>query len=199
MKRMWKETVKENWNVPNVLTLIRLLLIPVYVVFFTHGAKYQALTVFLVASFTDFLDGYIARKYKLITNFGKLMDPLADKIMVLSATLSMAIGNSLIAPVIPWAVVIILLGKEMLLISGSLFLYKQGFVAYSYMIGKVAHCFFIAGLVMSYFHEFFLSFATFLPFTLDLAVLWIAVALTLCALVFYTINNYKKAKKMGIF
>ncbi|MEG0997345.1 MAG: CDP-alcohol phosphatidyltransferase family protein, partial [Clostridia bacterium] len=72
-----KEYIKKNLNVPNVLTMVRLLLVPVYIVLFVRGLKYPALIIFLVASFTDLLDGIIARKYHLITDFGKLMDPFA--------------------------------------------------------------------------------------------------------------------------
>ena len=67
-----REYMRQNWNVPNVLTLIRLFLVPVYILLFSIGEKYSALTVFLLASFTDLLDGRIARKYNLITDFGKL-------------------------------------------------------------------------------------------------------------------------------
>ena len=91
-----KELIRKNLNVPNVLTMIRLLLVPVYVVLFVSGQKYAALVTFLAASLTDLLDGRIARKYNLITDFGKLVDPFADKVMVLTALLSMAIGSSAI-------------------------------------------------------------------------------------------------------
>ena len=104
-----KELIRKNLNVPNVLTMIRLLLVPVYVVLFVSGQKYAALVTFLAASLTDLLDGRIARKYNLITDFGKLVDPFADKVMVLTALLSMAIGSSAIPPVVPWVAVIILL------------------------------------------------------------------------------------------
>ena len=73
------------WNVPNVLTILRLLLIPVFVVLHVMGFPKMALLTFCVASFTDWLDGHIARKHNLITDFGKLMDPLADKLMVCTA------------------------------------------------------------------------------------------------------------------
>ena len=114
-----KEYIRANLNVPNVLTIIRLLLVPVYVAVFAAGYRYWALFVFLLASFTDLLDGRIARRYNLITDFGKLMDPLADKIMVLTAMISMAIGNAQIEPVIPWLAVIILLGKEIYMVQGG--------------------------------------------------------------------------------
>ena len=71
-------------NLPNKLTLLRFLLVPVFMVFMYTGGTYSyliALIVFAVASFTDFLDGSIARKYNLVTDFGKFMDPLADKLL----------------------------------------------------------------------------------------------------------------------
>ena len=87
MKEKLKNLCTDIWNVPNVLTMIRIALIPVFVVLYVNGQQKAALAVFLAASFTDYLDGYLARKLNQITAFGKLMDPLADKIMVLTAFL----------------------------------------------------------------------------------------------------------------
>ena len=77
-------------NLPNKLTLFRVILIPVFVVFMLVSVtgdtdKWIALAIFIIASLTDLLDGKIARKYNLITDFGKFMDPLADKLLVCSA------------------------------------------------------------------------------------------------------------------
>ena len=75
-------------NISNKLTILRVLLVPVMVILLyigTSAARIAALAVFCTASFTDFLDGFLARKYHLITDFGKFLDPLADKILVLSA------------------------------------------------------------------------------------------------------------------
>lgn len=193
-----RDYIKKNLNLPNVLTLIRLCLVPVYVVFFARGMKYAALITFLAASFTDLLDGRIARRFNLITDFGKLMDPFADKVMVLTAMTSMAIGNAAIPPVIPWLAVIILLGKELVMIIGGVALLKRGMVVYSSMIGKVAHCVFIASLFSSYFHDWFLDVCAGWPLTPDLILLWLAVCLTLCALAFYVNQSIKTAKEKGI-
>lgn len=193
-----REYIKKNLNLPNVLTLIRLCLVPVYVAFFVRGMKYAALITFLAASFTDLLDGRIARHFHLITNFGKLMDPFADKVMVLTAMASMAIGNAAIPPVIPWTAVIILLGKELVMVIGGVVMLRHGIVVYSSMIGKVAHCVFIASLIASYFHEWFLGACPGWPLTPDLILLWLAVCLTLCALVFYVNQSIKTAKEKGI-
>ena len=72
-------------NLPNKLTMGRIFAIPVFIVVFLMGYRYAAAIVFVLAAITDMLDGHIARKHNLVTNFGKLMDPLADKILVASA------------------------------------------------------------------------------------------------------------------
>lgn len=193
-----KEYIRQNLNVPNALTLLRLFLIPVYIVLFANGLKNAALLVFLAACFTDLLDGYIARKYHLVTNFGKLMDPFADKAMVITAMLSMTIGNSHIEPVIPWTAVIILLLKELFMMAGGLLLLRNGIVVYSYMIGKVAQCVFVGALASTFFHAELLSLLPALWMPLDEMLIWLAVGLTLCALVFYVQDSVKKARAAGL-
>lgn len=193
-----REYMRQNWNVPNVLTLIRLFLVPVYVLLFAIGEKYAALTIFLLASFTDLLDGRIARKYNLITDFGKLMDPLADKVMVVTAMCSMAIGSKTISAVVPWAAVVILFIKELIMVIGSAIMLRYQIVVYSTMVGKVAQCMFIASLVAVYFHDWFVQLCAgwFLP--LDLLMMWLSLALTLCALVIYVTRSLHVAKAQGI-
>lgn len=175
------------WNVPNVLTMIRMLLIPVYWVLFMNGHRFIALAVFVIASLTDLADGYIARKYHLITDFGKLMDPLADKLMVLSVMLSLALKNY-----VPWAPLVILLCKEGLMVLGGVVLLKKGVVVFAEKIGKYAQTLVVSSLLLSFFAPEFLN----MGFALHLIVLWCAVALTLCALIFYgrsAIEKYKAA------
>lgn len=85
---------RENiWNAPNILTMLRMALIGVFIWQFVQGHMYWAMTIFIVAGITDFLDGYLARKYQLVTSFGKLMDPLADKLLVMSAFICLLGGN----------------------------------------------------------------------------------------------------------
>lgn len=195
MKAALKDTLRKNCNVPNLLTLLRLLMIPLYLVLFLHGLKYPALFLFLAASLTDLLDGMIARRYHLITDLGKLMDPLADKLMVLTVMFSMAIGTPAIPPVVPWAAVCILLGKELLLMLGGLLMLRRNIVVYSHLIGKVAHCLFIAGLTATFFHERLLGLCPgwFMP--PDLLLIWVAVALTLGALGFYVADSVRKVRR----
>jgi CDP-diacylglycerol---glycerol-3-phosphate 3-phosphatidyltransferase len=85
---MWKEIGQESLNLPNLLTLTRILLIPVFVMLFatpTPDRSLIAAIVFVVAAVTDLLDGYLARKSGQVTTLGKLLDPIADKLLVLSA------------------------------------------------------------------------------------------------------------------
>ncbi len=91
-------------NLPNKLTVLRVLLVPVFLYFLlAKGSYYNAIavTIFIIASSTDMLDGYIARKYNLVTNFGKFMDPIADKLLVNSALIAMLYLNMIgVVPVI---------------------------------------------------------------------------------------------------
>mgnify|MGYP002512414123 CR=1 FL=1 len=120
-------------NLPNKLTLLRFALVPVFMVFMYTSNPYSyliALVVFAVASFTDFLDGSIARKYGLVTNFGKFMDPLADKFMVIGAMFvilyrSLALySDKLFSGIFFWAFMIVIF-RELavtsirLVVSGS--------------------------------------------------------------------------------
>jgi CDP-diacylglycerol---glycerol-3-phosphate 3-phosphatidyltransferase len=84
----WRDIGAESINVPNVLTIARILLIPVFIILFVHPTPNQSLAaaiVFVVAAVTDMLDGYIARRTGQVTKLGKLLDPIADKLLVLSA------------------------------------------------------------------------------------------------------------------
>lgn len=186
-----KKPEKENiWNVPNVLTMIRIALIPVYWVLFFSGYRHEALAVFVVASLTDVLDGYIARKYNLITNFGKLMDPLADKIMSISVMLSLVIAG-----IVPWPILVILLCKEAFMVVGGLALFRNDIVVYSHWIGKIAQLFVVLGLLASFFWEWLQEK---LGFPLHLVLLWTGVFLTLCALAHYVrwgLQLYKKKQE----
>ncbi len=95
-------------NLPNKLTMLRVILIPVFLlVLFLAPApmnRYISVAIFIVASLTDFLDGYLARKWNLVSNFGKFMDPLADKLLVMAALVSMVQLGDLAS----WVVIIIL-------------------------------------------------------------------------------------------
>lgn len=95
-------------NLPNKLTMLRVILIPVFLlVLFLAPApmnRYISVAIFMIASFTDFLDGHLARKWNLVSNFGKFMDPLADKLLVMAALVSMVQLGDLAS----WVVIVIL-------------------------------------------------------------------------------------------
>ena len=166
------------WNVPNVLTLIRLALVPVFAFLYLEGHPMWALFVFLLASLTDAIDGNIARRYNLITPFGKLMDPLADKIMVLT-TLVLQWRSG----VVPTIAILIVAIKEGLMFLGGAFLLGRGRVVHSMLPGKAAQCSFIAALFLGFFHQQFLQ----LGVPVDSIMLWISVGLAIIALVQYII------------
>ncbi len=102
-----------TWNIANLLTLLRLLLVPVFLVVLLHedgeseGWRWAAWGVFAVASFTDSLDGKLARRYGLVTDFGKIADPIADKALTGSALIVLSTMDEL-----PWAVTIVILVRE---------------------------------------------------------------------------------------
>ncbi|MEG1972226.1 MAG: CDP-diacylglycerol--glycerol-3-phosphate 3-phosphatidyltransferase, partial [Oscillospiraceae bacterium] len=123
-------------NIPNILTMARIILIVPFVFAMQYVENPTciliALIIFSVASFTDLLDGKIARKYNLVTNFGKLMDPLADKLLVMSAMLGFVENR--------WApawVVIVILSREFLVTSVRLIAASEGVVIPADIWGKV--------------------------------------------------------------
>ncbi|MBQ8616512.1 MAG: CDP-diacylglycerol--glycerol-3-phosphate 3-phosphatidyltransferase [Clostridia bacterium] len=177
MSNFKEKYLTDIWNIPNVLTIVRLLLIPVFVVLHAAGHDKLALLTFCVASFTDWLDGYIARRCNLVTDFGKLMDPLADKLMVCTALVMQGLRG--IFPVI--AIVLVMI-KEAVMIYGSSYMLHNGIVVYANIWGKLAQVSFIAALVLSFWHAEFVLMA--LP--IDRVILWIAVVIAMIALVDYT-------------
>ena len=124
-------------NLPNKLTVLRVVLIPFMVVFLltspSHPSfKWIALLFFIIASLTDLLDGKIARKYNMITDFGKFMDPLADKLLVCSALICLIELHK-----IPAWIVLIIIAREFIVSGFRLVAADQGIVIAASMWGKV--------------------------------------------------------------
>ena len=122
-------------NLPNKLSILRVLCIPLIVIVMLipdRDWQWAALGLFVIASFTDFLDGYIARKYQLVTDFGKFIDPVADKLLVLS-TMIMLIDRGLIPA---WAVVIVL-ARELSVDGLRLIAVTKGKVIAAGPLGKI--------------------------------------------------------------
>ena len=167
--------------------MLRLALIPVFVLLHAMNLEKLALLTFCVASFTDWLDGHIARKYNLITDFGKLMDPLADKLMVCTALIMQGINGTF--PVIAIIIVVI---KELVMIYGSSYMLAHDVVVYANIWGKLAQCSFILALVLSFWHKDF----TAMSFPIDRVCLWIAVVIAVVALVDYTLAALKTLREL---
>lgn len=113
-RRAQPDSKPSNWNVPNVLTVIRMIMVPIYVVLMFVGPedftwRLAATLVFVVAMLTDLADGHIARKYNLITDFGKIWDPIADKALTGAAFISLSILHA--DPVL-WGITIVILVRE---------------------------------------------------------------------------------------
>lgn len=136
-------------NIPNILTIFRILLIPIFIaIFFSNNANslLLAVLIFLLAGLTDVLDGYIARKYNLITKWGTVMDPLADKLMLLTVLTCLVIKNYI--PI--WILIVITLKEAALIISGT-FLYKKDTVIPANKFGKISTLlFYIAIFIFSF-------------------------------------------------
>ena len=189
MKEKIRKLFSNIWTIPNVLTIIRMLLIPVFVVLFFHEQeiKWASLCVFCAASLTDMLDGYLARKLNQITDFGKLFDPLADKLMVLSAMICQTFWGPL-----PLIAVIIVAAKELMMVLGGVFMLSKGVVVYSNYFGKAAQVGFIASLVLSFFHKAFVEGNVMLwGMTPDILLLWLTVALAIIAMAVYAAGAIK--------
>jgi len=168
-------------NLPNKLTIFRVALIPFFIVFLlvdiTPYDKWIALAIFIVASLTDLLDGKIARKYNLVTNFGKFMDPLADKLLVCSALICLIELEK-----IPSWMVIVIIAREFIISGFRLIASDNGVVIAASYWGKfkttfqmVAVCLLIADMP-----------SLFIP---TQVVLWVAVILTVVSLIDYMIKN----------
>lgn len=121
-------------NLPNILTLIRMFLVPLFVAVFYHedGIRLFSAGIFILASVTDVLDGYLARKLNMSTKWGQLMDPLADKCMQLAVILTLFSTR-----LVPAWFLLILVIKELMMICGSIFLYSKKTYVKANLIGKL--------------------------------------------------------------
>lgn len=130
--------------VPNILTIIRFLLIPIIITLISSGKYVDAIIVFSISGITDILDGTIARKFNLISDFGKLMDPLADKLTQLSMLFMLTVKR-----IIPLWIVVIVFIKEFCMICGASFLYGKELIVSSKWYGKVSTILFYLAIVVS--------------------------------------------------
>ena len=170
-------------NLPNKLTIFRVILIPFFVVFMlVPGIPYAniiATVIFCVASFTDFLDGYLARRDGLVTNFGKFMDPLADKLLVGAALICLIETGQL-----PAWVVVIIISREFIISGFRLIASDNGVVIAASYWGKfktVSQMIMVILLILNIQLPIFQILGTIL--------IWVSVILTVVSLVDYVVKN----------
>jgi cardiolipin synthase len=162
-------------NIPNILTVSRFFFIP-----FIFGAilNYQFLTATIlltISGLTDVLDGIIARKFNFVSNFGKLIDPLADKANQLFTLIALAYIN-----IIPWWILIVVFSKELLMVAGASFLYGKKLVVSSRWFGKLSTVLFYLAIVSSLIIHFFN-----ISFQFDIYIYYVALACTVLSLFMY--------------
>ena len=169
-------------NLPNKLTILRVILVPVFVIFMMIPAgwgRWAALAVFIIASLTDTADGYIARKYNLITDFGKFMDPLADKLLVSAAMICLITTGQLYA----W-IVIIIISRDFIISGFRLIAAEKGTVIAASWWGKiktVVQMVMICALLINAKAAWFV--------VLEQILIYTALILTIVSLVDYVIKN----------
>lgn len=164
-------------NTPNKLTIARMIIVPFLVIFLLTGwggeaNRYISLTLFVVASVTDWFDGYLARKNNLVTNFGKFMDPLADKLLVCSAMICMIDLKRLSA----WFVIIII-AREFIISGFRLIAAENGIVIAANYWGKfkTASQMIMIILLILHFDGIFVI--------LEQIFIWLSLALTIISLI----------------
>lgn len=179
-------------NVPNILTVLRFLLIPLFAGCLSTRYYVAAVIVFLAGGLTDVLDGYIARKFNMVTSWGKIADPLADKLMQLTAMVIL----SIVLKLVPIELIAIVLAKEIFMGIGALVLYRQfKYVVSANWYGKATTVVFYLAIVMMLFNEPFGRWTVFgVPFNLLFFIL--AVVMALFAFVMY-IRAYTKIRQQN--
>lgn len=168
-------------NLPNKLTMLRVIMIPFFIVFLlipiTPYDKWIALAIFIIASLTDLLDGKIARKYNLVTNFGKFMDPLADKLLVCAALICLIELDR-----IPAWMVIVIIAREFIISGFRLVASDNGVVIAASYWGKFKTTFQMAAVCLLIADISAVN-------VLTQVVLWTAVILTVVSLIDYLVKN----------
>ena len=163
-------------NVPNALTIFRFILIPFLIIGMVTNNYIATFILLTVSAITDILDGFIARKFNLISDFGKLMDPLADKL----TQITVLVGFSL-KEIIPFWILGIVLIKEFTMISGASFLYGKEMVVSSRWYGKLSTVTLYIAMVSSLIINQWETLPKF-----DIYIYYLALGLTIFSLIMYS-------------
>ena len=170
-------------NLPNQLTIARVCAIPLFIILLLMGFRVAATIVFLAAALTDMLDGKIARKYNLVTNFGKLMDPLADKLLTMAAFVCLVeLGD------IPAWMVIVILGREFINTGMRQVAAAEGIVIAAGWSGKIKTVCQMVAIPLIMLNNWPCSMLPF-NFPLDQIALWAALVMTIWSGAEYIIKN----------
>ncbi len=176
-------------NLPNQLTILRIILIPFFVLFLyldqVIGHDYIALAIYIVACLTDFADGKIARKYNLVTTFGKFMDPLADKILVITALIVFTADGRL-HPI----ALIVIVAREFIVSGFRLVASDKGVVIAAGMWGKIkttVQMIMAIALMIDWDYTWF--------YVIEQILIWSSVALTIISLCDYIYRNRNVLKE----
>ena len=166
-------------NLPNTITMIRIALVPVFMIVALSGipyASFVATVIFTIASITDGLDGYIARKYNLVTNFGKFVDPLADKLLVTSALLIFVEMGIMPA----WAVMLVI-SRDLIISSLRMLAAARGRVIQAVFSGKLKTTVHIICII--------LLMLNILPLSIQTVAVWVMVIMSVYSCIDYMAKN----------
>jgi cardiolipin synthase len=169
-------------HVPNLLTMLRFVLIPFIFINIMKENYISAFIVLTISGITDILDGFIARKFNFITDFGKLIDPLADKSTQICVLLALALKN-----IVPLWILLIVFLKEVIMIAGASFLYGKELVVSSKWYGKLATVIFYVAIASSLAVKYFN-----ISFQFDTYLYYLALVMTLFSLVMYINAFYRQ-------
>ena len=182
-------------NLPNKLTVVRVLMIPFFVWFMLPSrggemaaSKWIALAIFCIASLTDLLDGKIARKYNLVTNFGKFMDPLADKLLVGAAMICLVEMGRL-----PAWIVIVIISREFIISGFRLIASDNGIVIAASYWGKFKTVFQMAMIIV-----LIAAFEGSVFAVIEQILIWVSLILTIVSLVDYIVKNKEVLTQGGM-
>lgn len=179
--------MKDFFSLPNILSTIRIALVPVFAVLYLNGLPIWALVVFIIASLTDVLDGFLARRFHMVTQLGKVLDPFADKLLKITVLACLVTTH-----VIPLWFLLIMLVLDLTLIIAASILFKQEIVVKSNFVGKAGTTIISIGIILSFFQNYF--------FSTYLIVLYCGLAVVFASAVTYGlvyVKMNKRTKKEG--
>ncbi|MDR1570859.1 MAG: CDP-alcohol phosphatidyltransferase family protein [Oscillospiraceae bacterium] len=183
-KRGDEERVIRLFNLPNTLTALRIVSIVFYLYYFFNDRIWAALIVFCIAALTDILDGWIARRRSEITWLGKMLDPIADKLMIVAALISLAARGWA-----EWWLIAVVAAKESLMLLGGLILLKRRVIIQALPIGKASTAVFLLAIALTFFREW--------TQPADTVAQIAACAITVLALIIYAIEAWRRWKAAG--